>query len=305
MSRKTLPLEPGFNNMLKATALFGSKKASSSTSRPFKNYYNQWFNTLKNSLLPHLRRAMLSASSPTLLATHVDAMHHHFQAYYEEFDLCCSSSINSLPELLFPEWRNSLEKPFLWLGDLHPYLFTNLLRSFLDDEETERGVGRGSEEDDDKTVVDLPLFREFLGHDDHQLQPCSGLMAWDSPSKSISMRVDQIECGLRLMVPPLVVRARNAQSALVERVGFEWRKYEGRKEDAEVAVGEAMMAAMEELVNVFLDANRLRKSVLADILNATNVYQAAQFFEGLARFLVGFHDRQLLREFEKHKVAMN
>ncbi|CDP09919.1 unnamed protein product [Coffea canephora] len=284
MSRKTLPLEPGFNNMLKATALFGSKKASSSTSRPFKNYYNQWFNTLKNSLLPHLRRAMLSASSPTLLATHVDAMHHHFQAYYEEFDLCCSSSINSLPELLFPEWRNSLEKPFLWLGDLHPYLFTNLLRSFLDDEETERG---------------------FLGHDDHQLQPCSGLMAWDSPSKSISMRVDQIECGLRLMVPPLVVRARNAQSALVERAGFEWRKYEGRKEDAEVAVGEAMMAAMEELVNVFLDANRLRKSVLADILNATNVYQAAQFFEGLARFLVGFHDQQLLREFEKHKVAMN
>lgn len=118
-------------------------------------------------------------------------------------------------------------------------------------------------------------------------------------------KVDQIECGLRLMVPSLVARARNAQAAFVERVGFEWRKYEGRKENVEVAVGEAMMAEMEELVNVFFDANRLRKNVLADILNATNVYQAAVFFEGVAQFLVGFHDQKLIREFDKCKTTMN
>ncbi|KAL3498672.1 hypothetical protein ACH5RR_041404 [Cinchona calisaya] len=281
--------------MLKASALFGrNNKASSS----FKNYYNEWFNTLKNSLLPQLRRAMLSSSSPTLLSTHVDTMHHHFQLYYEQLDLsataAATSSINTLPQLLFPEWRNSLEKPFLWLGDLHPYLFTNLLRSFLDDQET------SSPQNLEETVVNRPLFRKFL--DD---QPWQVLMAWKSPSKDLTTRVDQIECGLRLMVPSLVARARNAQAGFVEHVGFEWRKCEGRRDQVEVGVGEAMMGEMEELVNVFLDANRLRKSVLADILNSTNVYEAALFFEGLAQFLVGFHDQKLLKEFEKCKIAIN
>lgn len=275
---------------MEKTGLFGLKKKAF---RPFKNYYNEWFNTLKNSLLPQLRDAILSAPSPTLLSIHVDAMHRHFQAYYEELDLT-ASSFDQVSQLLFPEWRNSLEKPFLWLGDLHPYLFTNLIRLFLGDEESEGSSGSGG------TVLDFPELCKFLDE-----VPWHVLTTWKSPSKTLTTRVDQIECGLRLVVPSLVARARNAQAQFVERLGFEWRKCEGRKEEMEEAIGEAMRTEMEELVNVFLDANRLRKSALADILNATNVYQAALFFEGLAQFLIGFHDQKLLREFEKCKTHIN
>nr|GMC77221.1 protein INAPERTURATE POLLEN1 [Ipomoea batatas] len=56
---------------------------------------------------------------------------------------------------------------------------------------------------------------------------------------------------------------------------------------------------MEELVDVFMDANRLRRSVLSDIVNATDVYQAALFLESLAQFLVGFKDKKFLPQYEK------
>ncbi|CAK9179253.1 unnamed protein product, partial [Ilex paraguariensis] len=58
----------------------------------------------------------------------------------------------------------------------------------------------------------------------------------------------------------------------VERVGVEWGKWEGRKEGVKKAVGEAVVAEMEEMMSVFMDANRLRRSVLTEILNVTNVY---------------------------------
>ncbi|CAI9093772.1 OLC1v1029337C1 [Oldenlandia corymbosa var. corymbosa] len=279
--------------MLKAIGISGlTKKNKKKAIKPFKNYYKEWFNTLKNSLLPQLSRAMVSCSSPTLLATHVDAIHHHFQAYYEELDLA-AASIDQVSHLLYPDWRNSLERPFLWLGDLHPYLFTNLLRSFLEDEESEGSSDNG------RTAANFPEICRFL-----DAMPWQVLMAWKSPTNTLMAKVDHIECGLRLMVPSLAARARNAQALFVERVGFDWKKFDGRKEKMEGAIEEALTGEMEELVNVFLDANRLRKSALADILNATNVYQAALFFEALARFLVGFHDQKLLKEFEKCKFPI-
>jgi hypothetical protein len=66
-----------------------------------------------------------------------------------------------------------------------------------------------------------------------------------------------------------------------------------------------MKAEMEELVTVFLHANRLRRSVISDIVAALNVYQGALFLEGLAQFLVGFQDKNLLREFERCKTPIS
>ncbi|XP_019195857.1 PREDICTED: protein INAPERTURATE POLLEN1 [Ipomoea nil] len=272
--------------MQKAFAFLGLKKSS----KPFKDYYSEWFNALKNVHLPQLRRAMLAATvSPAILSAHVDAMQRHFIAYYEALDL---AALNDVAQALFPEWRNSLEKPFLWLGDLHPYLFTNLLRSFLEEDDDE---GSGDEEEEDG--------RESRGENTGG-QPWYLARAWRSPPRTLTARIDQIECGLRLMVPALAARARHAQAAFVDRVGREWGRCEGRSEDAKSAVEESVAAEMEELVDVFVDANRLRRSVLSDIVNATDVYQAALFLESLAQFLVGFKDKKFLAQCEKFKMPV-
>ncbi|CAK9164600.1 unnamed protein product [Ilex paraguariensis] len=75
-----------------------------------------------------------------------------------------------------------------------------------------------------------------------------------------------------------------------------------RKEGVKKAVGEAVVA---EMMSVFMDANRLRRSVLTEILNVTNVFQAALFLEGLAQFLIGFQEHKILSEFERSKMAIN
>ncbi|XP_009786516.1 protein INAPERTURATE POLLEN1 [Nicotiana sylvestris] len=267
--------------MFKAIALFGFKKSS----KPFKEYYSKWFKTLKNVHLPQLRHAMSSSSTagPILLASHVEVMHRHILNYYEALDLAAA---NDVAQVLFPDWRNPLEKPFLLLGDLHPYLFINLLRSFLgDDSESE------FESEFNPEIFDKQLNWHVV-------------MAWKSPSKKLTTRVDQIECGLRLMVPALVARARDAQAAFVEKVAGEWGRFEGKKEEMKGVVVEAAAAEMEELVGVFVDANRLRRSVLSDILSVTDVYQAAVFLEGLAQFLVGLRNRELVRQFEKCSLEL-
>ncbi|MCD7472578.1 hypothetical protein HAX54_013850 [Datura stramonium] len=236
--------------------------------------------TLKDVLLPKLRHAMSSSSTsgPILLASHVEVMHRHFLQYYEALDLAAG---NDVVQVLYPDWRNPFEKPFLWLGDIHPYLFINLFRSFIRDAESE---------------IDPRIF-------DKQ-QNWHVVMAWKNTSKKLPARVDQIECGLRLMVPALAARARDAQAAFVKNVAAEWGRCEGRKEEMKGVVAEAATAEMEELVGVLVDANRLRRSVLSDILNVTDVYQAAVFLEALAQFLVGFRNRELLSQFEKCSLEL-
>lgn len=241
------------------------------TSKPFKEFYNEWFATLATTLLPSLRHALSPVFlSPVILSTQVELMHHHFRSYYDALDQAAAADV---AQCLNPEWRNSIERSFLWLGDLHPYLFTNLLRSFLADQEP---------------PVDENVTK-FLDKSWHVV------MAWKNPSKTLTSRVDKIECGLRLMVPALASRWRNAQSAFVENLG--------RCDKA--AIGEILAAEMEDMVGVFVDANRLRRSILADILSTTDLYQAALFLEALAEFLVGFKDQKLLNEFEKCKIAIN
>ena len=128
------------------------------------------------------------------------------------------------------------------------------------------------------------------------------VMAWKDPSKHLMIKIEQIERGLRLMVPALLDRVKKAQSGFAGKIAEKWVNCE-RKEKMDVS--EAMKAEMEELVTVFLHANRLRRSVISDIVAALNVYQGALFLEGLAQFLVGFQDKNLLREFERCKTPIS
>ncbi|KAL3645340.1 hypothetical protein CASFOL_010520 [Castilleja foliolosa] len=276
--------------MFKKTSPFGRKKTTAK--RPFADFYSNWIATLSTTLLPQLRRALSSFSvSPALLSLQVDGMHHHFQSYYLAFDQAAAADV---AQCLHPEWRTSVERPFLWLGDFHPYLFTNLLRSFLDDQDSSSQEDSGR--DSFLEEYDAAAMEEF-----HQMRPWHVAVAWRSPSRALTARVEQIECGLRLMVPALAARARHAQTGLFRTVGAEWGM--GAKEGGRVK--EAVAEEMEELVGVVVDANRLRRSVLADVVSVTTVYQAALFFEAIAQFLVGFRDDKLLRQFEECEMPIN
>ncbi|XP_022758937.1 protein INAPERTURATE POLLEN1 [Durio zibethinus] len=261
-------------------SFFSRKK---STTLSFKDYHEEWFNTLKNTLLPPLHQS-LSSSSPTLLPFHRDLLLQHFLSYYDSLDLAAS---NDVSQILFPSWRNSLEIPFLFLGDLHPYLFTNLLRSFID--------AANNEEHAEVVGFNDPAKGSLLD------KPWQVLTAWINPSQNLILRLEQIECGLRLMVPALVSRIKKVQEAFVGRVAKKWAASEGKKK----ALEEAVKVEMEEMLGVFVDANRLRRSVVIEIVNATDVYQGALFLEGLAQFLVGFKDPVLLGELERCKTPIS
>ncbi|XP_047338845.1 protein INAPERTURATE POLLEN1 [Impatiens glandulifera] len=242
---------------MKSLALFRRKNRQ----RNFKPFYEEWIQTLRDALLPQLRRSISSTVRfPHFVSSDVESIHSHFISYYDALDLAASDDAS---QVLIPDWRNPLEKPFIWLGDLHPYLFINLLRSFI-------------------------IGEDPSNHTDRNWQIST---AWKSPTRELSNRVDEIERGLRLMVPALVSRAREAQGKFVKKVAVDWRRKE--------VVGKAVGEEMEEMGCVVVDANRLRRSVLADILVATNVYQAAVFLEGLAQFVVGFRDGQLMAEFDR------
>ncbi|KAI9173930.1 hypothetical protein LWI28_009060 [Acer negundo] len=270
------------------SSLFFSRKKTPQPPQPvaFKEYYTNWFNTLNNTLLPLINQSLYSSSSPpALLCSHIDLLLQHLLSYYDTLDLVATQE--HLPQLLFPSWRNSLEIPFLFLGDLHPYLFTTLLRSFLDQEDSEEEEEDDSdEEEEDDDFLDRPWQVE---------------MAWKNVPKSLMARVEQIECGLRLMVPALTDRIKKVQGCFVGRIAEDWVGFccEGKREGVKAVIEEAMKEEREEMVTVFVDANRLRKSVITEIVGVLTHYQAALFLQGLAQFLVGFRDPDLIAEFKR------
>lgn len=249
-------------------------------SHSFKDFYTDWIKTLKSTLLPLLTNSLSSLSpDPLLLSTQLDLLHKHFNSYFSALDLASNDDVS---QLLFPDWRNPIEKPFLWLGDFHPYIFTNLLRSFFDDDD-----------DDDVDSDECDDGKRF-----HSMGKAWNV--WKCPDVSLGHIVEQMECGLRLMVPSIAARSRDAQAALVEKLGVGWRE---KGENFEV--GEVIHELVDDMTCVFMDANRLRRSVLADIMGALNVYQAAIFFHSLAQFYVGFWDNKLLAQFNNSKLTLD
>ncbi|KAI3687596.1 hypothetical protein L1987_81296 [Smallanthus sonchifolius] len=268
--------------------------ATSNHRQRFSDYYSNWITTLTTTHLPNLRLHM-SASSPNLLSAHVEILHHHFKSYYHTLDLATAADVS---QIIFPSGhRNPIELPFLWLGDLHPYVFTNLLRSFLIHQNDSVSLNQNDDvydndnndddyDDDDDDDVDEEIE---VGESCEFLKKQWPLMnAWKMQSRKLTGRIDQIERGLRLMVPALMGRVRKAQAGFVEKVG-----------SGVVTAAVAAAEMEEEMVGIVMDANRLRKDVISEIVNVTSVYQAALFLQGLAQFLVGIRDRKLLKEFNK------
>lgn len=154
-----------------------------------------------------------------------------------------------------------------------------------DDEEYEY---QGHQEQEDEEEIEVGESCEFL----KKQWPL--MNAWKIQSRKLTAGIDQIERGLRLMVPALMNRARKAQAGFVQKVG-----------SGEVTAAAAAAEMEEEMVGIVMDANRLRKDVISEIVSVTSVYQAALFLEGLAQFLVGFRDGKLLQEFKSCKSPID
>ncbi|KAI3853296.1 hypothetical protein MKW92_014529 [Papaver armeniacum] len=153
-------------------------------------------------------------------------------------------------QLLFPTWHNSIQKPFS--------LVWSLLNNDEDEEVTEKSA-------------DCPLV-------------------WKYPSKNLISKVEEMECGLRLILPGIMNRYRILQSGFIDK-----------KNEILKAVSGDVLVQMDELVSVFLDSNRLR-SILTEIISDTYVYQSAFYLQGLfifkdflSQFFLGFSDVELVK----------
>ena len=105
-----------------------------------------------------------------------------------------------------------------------------------------------------------------------------------SPSPRLLAAADRVDRRIRAAVPAVSDRLRRAQEAFVA---------------AEVAGAADVEAFLEELKGVALEANRLRRGVLSELVAAAGGYQAALYLEALSRFVLSMHDPEVLRRFDQ------
>ncbi|KAG0454027.1 hypothetical protein HPP92_025331 [Vanilla planifolia] len=283
----------GFNSKAAKSATADRRNGGKKNTCLLKDFYADWLENLRSTLLPLLRQSISLASSSIVdespscpvsligamastsvdvLASNVRSLHAHFDAYFQALDLAAGQDVT---QVLSPgDWRSPLEKPFLFLGDFHPAILTILLRSFLD-----------------------PSFRSIS-------VPSSSYpfsRAWKDPSRDLIAKVEQIERGLRLIVPTLVQRLRDVQKVFFEAAVDSWVAGHQRVEASSEVPEDVIKSHLRELECIFGDANRLRRSILGEILAAIDVYQAALFLESLSNFVIGYSDEDVIREYEQRK----
>ncbi|KAI4338486.1 hypothetical protein MLD38_023540 [Melastoma candidum] len=290
--------------MHKAVAFLAPKKT-----RKFEDFYVEWIDALDVTLLPVLNGSGAGITE-AFLASHVDRIHQHFQNYYTALDAAVISCPHRhLPLLLHPPWFSPLQVPFLFLGDLHPFLLTTLLRSFVldrDDEDGETDLDEDGGQSDMKSPPSEYYHEEGPDDDDdaREIHDVHRRMAtaWKRPSGVLISRIGEMERWVRRMVPDLTSRVRVSQHRFAEKLGKRLDMYE---EDGNgLGVREAAEEEMKEMVTAFLEGNRLRRSVMEEIMRATDAYQAASYFQALGQFIVGLRDKKVVEKSEQYMLVL-
>jgi hypothetical protein len=129
-----------------------------------------------------------------------------------------------------------------------------------------------------------PLELPFLWLGDFHPSLLTSLLRTLSPSPRLLSAADRVDRRIRASVPAVSDRLRRAQEAFVS---------------AEVAGRADMEEFLEELKAVALEANRLRRGVLSELVAAAGGYQAALFLQALSRFVLCMHDPEVLRRFDQ------
>ncbi|KAL5211710.1 hypothetical protein ABZP36_022557 [Zizania latifolia] len=129
-----------------------------------------------------------------------------------------------------------------------------------------------------------PLELPFLWLGDLHPSLLTSLLRSLSPSPRLLAATDRVDRRIRAAVPAVSDRLRRAQEAFIF---------------AEVSGAADVEAFLEELKGVALEANRLRRGVLSELVAAAGGYQAALFLEALSRFVLSMHDPEVLRRFDQ------
>uniref|UniRef100_A0A0D9VJ55 DOG1 domain-containing protein n=1 Tax=Leersia perrieri TaxID=77586 RepID=A0A0D9VJ55_9ORYZ len=133
-----------------------------------------------------------------------------------------------------------------------------------------------------------PLELPFLWLGDLHPSLLTTLLRSLSPSPRLLAAADRVDRRIRATVPAVSDRLRRAQEGFIA---------------AEVSGAADVEAFLEELKVVALDANRLRRGVLSELLAAAGGYQAALFLEVLSRFVLSLHDPEVLRRFDQCRAS--
>ncbi|KAG8071731.1 hypothetical protein GUJ93_ZPchr0006g42763 [Zizania palustris] len=129
-----------------------------------------------------------------------------------------------------------------------------------------------------------PLELPFLWLGDLHPSLLTSLLRSLSPSPRLLAATDRVDRRIRAAVPAVSDRLRRAQEAFIS---------------AEVSGAPDVEAFLEVLEGVALEANRLRRGVLSELVAAAGGYQAALFLEALSRFVLSMHDPEVLRRFDQ------
>ncbi|CAN8325598.1 unnamed protein product [Cochlearia groenlandica] len=222
--------------------------------------YATWSKTLTEICLPLLRHSLSAASA------NITTVLRHIDSYYDDLDGYADP--NTILYILFPPRRSSLEMPLLFLGDIDPRFLTCVIASLLN---------RYDQEDPHEPYPDLTNFRQA------------------------ETRIHEIKTEISRHVDHLLKRAREANESYVEIVSESWMLAQPRRRRRTVM--ETVLASdpaakgvmMKELVSVFVDANRLRKRVIHEIVDSTtSANQKTLFLASLCEFLASFNDQHTI-----------
>ncbi|KFK24323.1 hypothetical protein AALP_AAs43442U000100 [Arabis alpina] len=161
--------------------------------------------------------------------------------------------------------------PMLFLGHIHPYLLTILLRSFLDREVK------------DTDFLDLsPDLEHSVGlsvDHEHSISP-----AWTN-TDDLEKRIGEIEFEMQPTLTSLVDRVNQAQIRYIGK----WVSLHSHSHGAnQPKIMDDEDDLVKELVSVLREANGLRTKVLDAVVKATTPHQKALFLEALCKFLSRF-----------------
>ncbi|CAH8359598.1 unnamed protein product [Eruca vesicaria subsp. sativa] len=223
--------------------------------RPFHQLdglYTEWSEHLTKNCIPLFRQSQRSdVNNATVLRD--------IHSYYDTLDHYANK--DTILYFLFPSWRsNSLETPILFLGDIHPRLFTDLIHSFIDQD---------------------PMICSTY----------SDLAAWEDLSLKLG---DDIN----VTVSRLLGEMKGAQDGFVKRFSDKWvSSFLGSRSGTVVMETATSVTTdqdgggemiMEEFVRIFREANQLRKNTINSIVGVLDMNQLALFLESVCKFLAGF-----------------
>ncbi|KAF3561956.1 hypothetical protein DY000_02011539 [Brassica cretica] len=223
----------------------------------------EWSETIRYKCLPLLHQA----SSSSLLKEAIDGL---VQEIISHFNTLEDSTID---DLLSASECKSMDTTFLLIGDIHPFLLTNLLRIFIHLAQP-KPKPKSKKDEEDGEHVSINML------EDHHL-------AWREPSHELLQKIEKIERRVSMLSDDMVARFKHVQRSILTQVQEDTINEGGAKRKKKLEDEELK----KEIQIIFKYAKMLRISVLLSIMEAINDHQRVLFLQGLCQMLLALKDK--------------